>query len=73
MNSGSPEPSQEQRLFDVHGAARYFTLLGAPVSAFFIRSLIADGAIPHLKIGRKFFVTREAIHTWITRHERRAR
>lgn len=64
----------DRRLFDVHAAAEYLVSIGAVgTGVHAIRGLIARGEVPHVRLGKKFFVTREALDTWITRNERRAR
>jgi excisionase family DNA binding protein len=63
-----------QRLFDIPGAVEYLRSIGAgAASPWFVRSLISRGELPHLRIGKKFYVSREALDTWISKHERRAR
>jgi excisionase family DNA binding protein len=65
-----PQP----RLFDIDGAVKYFHEIGAAgVTRNFVRELIASGGIPHLKLSRKFYISRTAIDEWLAKHERRAR
>jgi len=64
----------EQRLFDIPSAAAYLRELGASCATVsFVRTIIANGQIPYLRVGKKFFVSREAIDHWIQSRERRTR
>jgi excisionase family DNA binding protein len=68
------EPKPEQRLFDVSAAAAYLQSIGATAaSKNFIRGLIASGQVPHLKIGKRFFVSRTALDGWLSNRETRFR
>ena len=63
-----------RRLFDVPAAVAFFQSLGAEsASKNFVRSLITSGQLPHVRIGKRFFVSRESILNWISKNERRAR
>ena len=63
-----------QRLFDIGGAVDYLRSIGAgAASPWFIRQIISRGELPHLRIGKKFYVSREALDGWISKRERRAR
>ena len=67
-------PSDARRLFDIVGAAGYLRAIGATgATEKFVRTLITDGEVPHLKIGRRFYVSKNAIDSWLVRRERRAR
>lgn len=62
----------EQRLFDVHSAVVYLRRLGADaVTVNFVRALINRGSVPHLRIGKKFYISRECLDQWIDRQQRR--
>lgn len=62
----------ERRLFDIRAAAEYLRSLGADSTTIsFVRGLISAGTLPHLKIGKKFFVSKDALDGWISRAERR--
>jgi excisionase family DNA binding protein len=64
--------TEERRLFDIHAAVSYLRTLGAEgVTVNFVRALINGGQVAHLRMGRKFYVTREALDRWIENHERR--
>jgi excisionase family DNA binding protein len=64
----------DQKLFDVQGAAKYLQSIGATGAAvYFIRSIITRGEIPFVRIGKKFFLTRESLDRWLETHERRMR
>lgn len=66
--------SQEQRLFNVQDAVAYLRSIGAgSVTISFVRTLIATSQVPHVRIGKRFYVSRTALNEWISRHERRAR
>jgi len=62
----------DPRLFDIDDAVKYFREIGAAgVTRNFVRELIASGGIPHLKLSRKYYVTKNSIDEWLIRHERR--
>jgi hypothetical protein len=64
----------ERRLYDVLGAVAYLHSLGADTATpNFVRSIISSGAVAHVRIGKKFFVSRESLDGWIQKHERRSR
>jgi len=72
-SDGASTP-ESTRLFDIAGMVTYLHSIGAmSATPNFARGLITSGAIPHIRIGRKFFVTREALDVWIERHQRRPR
>ena len=61
-----------RRLFDLPAATTYLRELGAEgVTLNFVRGLVNSGAVPHLRIGRRFYVSRGALDHWLTSHERR--
>ena len=62
----------EQRLFTVEAAAEYLRALGATtVTVCFIRAMINTGAIPHLKIGKRFYVSRDSLDLWVENRQTR--
>jgi excisionase family DNA binding protein len=64
----------EQRLFNVKDAVLYLRSLGAAdVTLTFVRTIVATGQVPHIQMGKTFYVSRAALDEWIERHERRAR
>jgi hypothetical protein len=64
----------QQRLFDVHRAAEYLRSIGATAATVgFIRGLITSAQVSHVRIGKKFYITREALDRWITTHDHRRR
>jgi hypothetical protein len=64
--------TQGRRLFDIHAAVAYLHALGAEgATVTFVRSLINRAEVPHLRIGKKFYVSKEGLDLWIQRHERR--
>lgn len=64
--------TQARRLFDIAAAVEYLRSIGATsVTANFVRTLIGTGQVKHVRMGKKFFVTREALDAWIENHERR--
>jgi hypothetical protein len=69
-----PPTAESERLFDIVSAVAYFQSLGATsATKNFVRSLIARGEIPHLKISKKFYVSKGALDRWIETRERRNR
>jgi hypothetical protein len=69
----SPIPSESRRLFDIAGAVEYLRGLGATTTTKnFLRGLICTGQLPRLRIGKAFYVSREALDSWLAKHERRA-
>ena len=68
------ESALELRLFDIGAAVAYLQAIGATTATVnFVRGLITTGQLPHLKIGKKFFVSRASLDGWISSHERRRR
>ena len=66
--------SDQRRLFDIASAVSYLQALGASTATkCFVRSLISSAQVPFLRIGRKFFITKEALDSWISKRERRVR
>jgi hypothetical protein len=64
--------TSERRLFDVEAAVLYLRQLGAEgATANFIRNLINRSEVAHIKIGKKFYVSRDGLDRWITNHERK--
>jgi hypothetical protein len=60
------------RVFDLLAAVEYVRGLGATgVTISTIRGEIASGRIPHMKLGKNFYVAKIALDAWITRAERR--
>jgi hypothetical protein len=47
------------QLFDIGAAADYLKSIGAgSATIYFVRTLVSSGQIPHLRIGKKFYVSR---------------
>jgi excisionase family DNA binding protein len=64
----------DSRLFDLAGSVAYFKQVGAEAATHnFVRELVVTGAIPHLKIGRKYYLSQKSIDEWIERNNRRSR
>jgi hypothetical protein len=68
----APE-SGNSKFFDIDGIVRYSHSLGADVTKTFVRSAISSGRVPHLKLGKRFYVSREAWDRFLANNERRAR
>jgi excisionase family DNA binding protein len=63
---------EERRLYDIPSAVAYLRAIGAEgVTTSFVRSLINSGGVPHVRMGRKFYVTREALDRWIDLRQRK--
>lgn len=63
-----------QRVFDVSGIVGYLQSLGAKAATRnFARTLINSGQVPHLRIGRKHYVSKMALDRWIETREKRVR
>ena len=61
------------RLFDIVAAVEYLRTIGATAATKnFVRRLIGTGQVAHLRIGKKFYLTREALDAWIVKRQRRA-
>lgn len=74
MQRVSEVSSESQQLFDIGRAAEYLKSIGAGAATVsFIRSLVSSGQVPHVRIGKKFYVSRESLDGWIQKHERRSR
>ena len=67
--------SEEKRLFDINGAVEFLRSIGATgVTKSSVRSLIATGGLPVIPgLGRKFYISRAALISWLDRHEKRLR
>lgn len=66
--------SETPRLFDIPAAVEYVRSLGANgVTAYTIRTAINSGRLAKAQLGKKFYVTKEALDSWISQAERRAR
>jgi hypothetical protein len=62
----------EVRAFDISGAVAYLRALGFDsASPNFVRSLVSRGQVPHIKLGKKFYVTRIALDSWLAKSEAR--
>ena len=63
-----------RRVFSLSAGAEYLCRLGADsVTPWTLRRLVTSGALKHLKLGRKYFVTRESLDQLVERLERRAK
>jgi excisionase family DNA binding protein len=63
-----------RRLFDIPSAVQYLRDIGAAsATTSFVRGLIATGGVPHVRIGKRFYVSKTALDTWLAQHEKRAR
>jgi|GEM_PF-6277566 len=68
MTDGTP------RLYDIPGIVTYLQSVGATAAtATFVRGLINSGQLPHLKVGKSFYVSKASIDAWLAKSERRAR
>jgi excisionase family DNA binding protein len=66
--------AEAPRLFDIPAAVEYLKSIGASgATKNWIRTLIADGGLPAVKVGKKFVVSKTALDAWLSRNERRAR
>ena len=66
--------ADDLHVFDVHGSVEHLRskgFKGATIST--VRGEIAAGRVPHIKLGKKFYVTEAAWKAWATRAERRIR
>ncbi|MGC1416880.1 MAG: helix-turn-helix domain-containing protein [Candidatus Acidiferrum sp.] len=60
------------QLFDISAAAEYLRSVGATgATKNFIRGLICTGQVAHVRIGKKFYLSRQALNAWLAKHERR--
>jgi len=61
-----------RKLFDIIGIVCYLNSLGGNgVTVSFVRTLLNSGQIPRLKIGRRFYATRESLDQWLERSQKR--
>ena len=60
----SPVPVSEPLLLDIHGAARALS-----ATPWAVRSLLWDGKIPFVKIGRRFLVDPADLRAYIAREK----
>jgi len=62
------------RLFTVQDAVGYLRSIGAAsATENFVRTLITSGQIPRLKLGKRFYVSRNALDLWLSSRERRVK
>jgi excisionase family DNA binding protein len=62
------------RLYDIAGIVGYLQSVGATAAtATFVRGLINSGKLPHLKIGKAFYVSKAALDGWLGKAELRRR
>ena len=79
IKSGPSEPAllantNGQQLFDILASVTYLRSLGATAATSnFVRSLIASSQVPHLRIGKKFYLSKTSLDHWLVTRERRAR
>jgi hypothetical protein len=67
-------PDENRTLYDIAGAVSYLHRVGASAATTtFVRSLINSGTLPHLKIGKAFYVSRASIDSWLAKAEKRNR
>jgi excisionase family DNA binding protein len=64
--------NETRRLFDINAAVAYLRSIGADgATTNFVRSLIANAEVPCVRMGRKFYISRDALDRWIANHDRR--
>jgi excisionase family DNA binding protein len=62
------------RFFDIQGAAAYAVSIGlSGVTPYTIRAAIHSGRLPYIKEGKKFYVSRSSIDSWLAKAEKRVR
>ncbi len=66
--------SETPQMFDIPALVLHLHSIGLTgVSAYTVRAEINSGRLAHTKIGKKFYVSRSAVDTWLARTERRSR
>lgn len=66
--------NEEQQWFDVATLPAYLRSIGfTGATTTTVRRLITTGQLPHVRVGKKFYVGRAAVAAWLARQERRAR
>jgi excisionase family DNA binding protein len=66
--------NEAPRLYDIPGIVGYLQSVGATAAtSTFVRGLINSGQLPHLKIGKAFYVSKAALDAWLAKAERRSR
>ena len=64
----------ERRLFNIRAAVEHLRALGADaVTVNFVRNLVNRGEVPHLRIGKKFYLRCEDLDAWIGARAKRRR
>ena len=64
--------TQTQRLFTIEAAVECLKSIGAvSATVSLVRGLISSGRVPHIRLGRRFYVSRTALDEYLVRHERR--
>jgi hypothetical protein len=63
-----------QSLFDILATVAYLKSIGASAATpNFVRTLISSAQVPHVRIGKKFYLSKTALDHWLVTRERRAR
>ena len=69
-----PDESPGRRAFTFTSGAEYMRSAGFDgVTSWTLRRLAATGTLKRLKLGRRYFLTREALDELVNRLERRAK
>lgn len=58
------------QLFDVRAACDYLQSIGVS-GATICSTRTIFGQVPHVRIGKRFYVSRESLDSWITNRQRR--
>jgi hypothetical protein len=68
------ERGMAQQLFDVEASAQHLRDRGAhAATVYLVRTLISTGRVPHIRVGRRLYVTRASWDAWLAKSERRRR
>jgi excisionase family DNA binding protein len=63
-----------RRLFDICSAVEYLRGIGASgVTVTCVRRMISSGELPHVRLGKKFYISQGAIEAWLVKSEKRNR
>lgn len=64
------ELNSSRQLFDVSAACEYLKSIGV-TSATISSTRMIFAQVPHVKIGKRFYASRESLDSWIANHQRR--
>jgi excisionase family DNA binding protein len=72
--TSTPTTEQQRQLFDILAIVAYLKSIGADgATPNFARGLITSGQVAHIRVGRKYYVSRAALDRWLETQAKRSR